>query len=87
MGDSYKNGYNNDLSLLSDYVFELVRCTGLDSDYQIELEPEELELFQTALDALDKISERVCLTEEQIKEYQFEMAEMNREYYASRGIK
>lgn len=87
MGDPHKNGYNNDLSLLSDYVFEIVRCTGLNSDFQIELEPEELELFQTALDALDKISERVCLTEEQIKEYQFEMAEMNREYYASRGIK
>ena len=81
------NGYNNDLSLLSDYVFELVRCTGLDSDFQIELEPEELELFQTALDALDKISARVCETEQQIREYQIEMAEMNREYYASRGVK
>ena len=87
MGNPFKNGYNNDLSLLSDYVFELVRCTGLDSTYRIELEPEELELFHAALNALDKISERVCQTEEQIREYEVEMADMNREYYASRGIK
>lgn len=82
-----QNGYNNDLSLLSDYVFEIVRCTGLNSKYQIELEGEEVEDFQIALNTLDKISARVCQTEEQIREYEIEQAEMNREYYASRGIK
>lgn len=81
------NGHNNDLSLLSDYVFELVRCTGLESKFQIELEGEEVEEFQSALNILDKISKRVCETEKQIIEYEQELAEMNREYYASRGVK
>lgn len=81
------NGHNNDLSLLSDYVFELVRCTGLESKFQIELEGEEVEEFQSALNILDKISKRVCETEKQIIEYEQERAEMNREYYASRGVK
>lgn len=81
------NGHNNDLSLLSDYVFELVRCTGLESKFQIELEGEEVEEFQSALNILDKISKRVCETEKQIIEYENERAEMNREYYASRGVK
>ena len=81
------NGYNNDLSLLRDYVFELVRCTGLESKFQIELEGEEVEEFQSALNTLDKISKRVCETEKQIIEYEQERAEMNREYYASRGVK
>ena len=81
------NGHNNDLSLLSDYVFELVRCTGLESKFQIELEGEEVEEFQIALNTLDKISARVCQTEEQIREYEKEREEINREYYASRGVK
>ena len=81
------NGHNNDLGLLSDYVFELVRCTGLESKFQIELEGEEVEEFQSALNILDKISKRVCETEKQIIEYEQELAEMNREYYASRGVK
>lgn len=81
------NGHNNDLSLLSDYVFELVRCTGLESKFKIELEGEEVEEFQSALNILDKISKRVCDTEKQIIEYEKERAEMNREYYASRGVK
>lgn len=81
------DGHNNDLSLLSDYVFELVRCTGLESKFQIKLEGEEVEEFQSALNILDKISKRVCDTEKQILEYEKERAEMNREYYASRGVK
>ena len=41
--EAMHNGHNNDLSLLSDYVFELVRCTGLESKFKIELEGEEVE--------------------------------------------
>lgn len=82
-----KKEYLNDLSQLSDFVFELVRCTSQESKFNIDLEGEEVELFKTAFDALDKITQRVCDTQWQLEQYQEEVADLNRHYLATRGVR
>ena len=82
--------YWQKVSEINDFAFELYRVTGKLSIHRVELDDDELKEFELAHQILDKLSERVLRTDEQLDQYDQEWREneeaKRREYWSARGI-